>query len=199
MKHIIRIVACFAAALTLFSCGKDESGETIAKQQSDIRNYITTRINNFVEANFSYEDSIYIYKIDFDENNKPPEGWVVDEGIVAAKGDEVHFWYVAYEFSTAPYEYPFTTNIPSLIDQLMEAGIWEHLNPELWQKDVYKATLGSTRLLSGLEKGLIGSFKGEHMLLFLTDDKAYNGASVPGLTKGSAVMFEILIQDIVKQ
>ena len=131
-----------------------------------------------VRAQWIYATGIYMNEIPF-----------IRPGTIRA-GDEVHFYYTGYIFSTSGLQDAniFTSNIFPLGQEKA------YLRPE-----PAVLRVGAGEMISGIDRGLQGDMKDNYFQLFLTSDLAYGDKGVGLVDGGTPVVFQIDIVDVIKQ
>ncbi len=157
------------------SCSKEETNNRTTEQEAQIETYVKTLSDARVEVS----DGVWRVVLEEGSSNS-----------VAASGDSVTFNYAAYIFSSGK-GLLYDTNVKSIAD---EAGILReltHLNPR-------RELLGKGRLLSGLDKGLISSKKGEKCYIIFSARHGFGNVQAGLVPKMSPLFIEVWMLEVKK-
>jgi hypothetical protein len=168
-----------ALLLLLAGCGKDD---ILNNQNTAITKYLDSKGTEYWQQEGVYK---YIHNINRGGRSDLP---------IAGRGDQVSFWFAGYEFVSGPNNVPFYTNIK---DAIKINNI--NFDPTFWSFEANLATLGTTPMFKGLERGLPGSCAGDSLYLFMTSDLAYGGKGMGLVPKNTAVMYFVYIDKVIKQ
>ena len=155
----------------LSACTKEDRNNTIVNQEERIDRYITSLSNVRVARNGGSNRIVYT------------EG----QGEEAAAGDLIKFYYAGYIFNGGKGTL-FATN-----------------NPEVAQANSFpvssgavECVLGSGSLVRGLDAGLVGVKAGEKCDVVFSAKYGYNNTVVYNVPKMTPLIFEVWVEDIVK-
>lgn len=180
VKSMLLCVFLLASA-----CGKDE--DTIASEQTKIVSYLTTRLQ-VEEGSYDNLGGVFRYV-----GNAGRDGY--STAVEAAAGDSVSFYFSAHLLNTSaditaqPLIY---TNKQRLINGIV--GLTDR-----WSSELYKAKLGSSSLVKGLQRGLTGAHEKDSLLLFMTSDMGYGKHEMFNVPKNSSLLFVIELVSVKKQ
>lgn len=166
-----RILAILSLVL-LVACAKEDRENTIINQEERIDKYISSLQGVRISRNGGSNRIVYT------------EGNGVDS---LAVGDSIKFHYAGYIFSGGKGSL-FATNNEEIAAQ--------HNFP--LSGDIEKRVLRSGDMVSGLANGLIGAKKGEKCDIVFSAKYGFNNTVVYNVPKLSPLIFEIWIEDIVK-
>ena len=166
-----KIITAIFALIIMVSCTKEDRNNTIVNQEESIDRYITSLSDVRVARNGGSNRIVYT------------EG----QGEEAAAGDSIKFYYAGYIFSGGKGAL-FATN-----------------NPEVAQANsfpvsggAFECILGQGTLVSGLDSGLIGVKAGEKCDVVFSAKYGYNNTVVYNVPKMTPLIFEVWVEDIVK-
>lgn len=170
------------------ACGKDE--DSIASEQKKIVSYLA---GQQIEEG-SYDDLGGVFR---HVGNVGRDGYATAPR--AATGDLVTFYFSAHLLNTSAKvsdtEQPLIyTNKQRLINDLLARGLTGH-----WSADPHEATLGSSPLAKGIQRGLIGAREKDSLLLFMSSDMGYGNKEMFNIPKNSSLLFIIELVSVKKQ
>ena len=160
------------AALAVLSCTKEDRENTIISQEESIDKYISSLQNVRIARNGGSNRIVYT------------EG--TSEEVLAA-GDSIKFYYAGYIF-TGNKGSLFATNNPEVAEA---AGF-----PV--QGGIFKCILDNSSLIPGLAQGLEGARAGERCDIVFSAKYGFNNTVVYNVPKLSPLIFEVWVEDIVK-
>jgi FKBP-type peptidyl-prolyl cis-trans isomerase 2 len=88
----------------------------------------------------------------------------------------------------------YATNDADMIAQLADMG----LNTEYWSDEPMKIKMGSTSIITGLEKSLLGCREGDVVEVYMTSKVAYDDKSVGVVLRDMSVMWSFTITSVTK-
>ena len=200
LKFITTFFAAMALAL-LVGCNDDD--KIVESQRTSIERYLTSShsprliakedvVNTTVVNPPFYERlSVDLYRYIATYYN---EGR--DARTEVAYGDEVEIVYTAYVFkgSAPKVNMTYATNDADVIAQLAELG----LNVEYWSEEPLKIKLGSTNIIIGLEKSLLGCREGDIVEAYMTPRVAYDDKGMGVVVRDTPVMWRNTIRSVAK-
>ena len=172
-------------------------------QRTAIERYLTSShvprliaredVENSIEYNPAFYDKmgldLYRYTATYYDEGR-------DTRAEVAKGAEVEIVYTAYLFkgSAPKANMAYATNDPDMIAQLVDMG----LDAEYWSEEPLKIKIGSTNIITGLEKSLIGCREGDVVEAYMTSKVAYDDKSVGVILRDMSVMWSFTITSVSK-
>ena len=168
-----RILLGIFAALALLSCTKEDRENTIVSQEENIDKYIS-----------SLPDDVRIAR------NGGSNRIVYTEGTseeVLAIGDSIKFYYAGYIFTGGKGQL-FATNNPE-VAQATGFPV---------QEGIRKCILSNGSMLEGLAQGLVGAKAGEKCDVVFSAKYGFNNTVVYNVPKLSPLIFEVWVEEIVK-
>lgn len=200
MKRIFGI-AVFALAF-LCGCGDDE--DIFGNQQTSIVRYLTSTrrliaesdVDNVIENDpaFYTEHGRSTYRYIPTYYNADREEWSEVE-----RGSTVDLLFDAYVFSGSEPSLSnvYWSNVGSTISALESQSV----NPIAkldWTTDPLTVTIGSTKMIKGLEEALIGCRDQDSVQIYMTYNMAYGKNLVGTVPKNSSVAWYIKILRVTK-
>lgn len=206
-REIIRYVVMVAVALcttALFAGCKNETDDTLTKQQQDIEKYLQSShkpqlIDEIEVANSLEESPAFYTRWDMDlyryietyydaERDTKPE---------VTRGTTFDIIYTAYIFTgSAPsLANMYATNDATKIDELKNAGLTTEYE---WSFEPYRVTLGGDKLMSGLNTALDGCREGDKVEIYMTYAEAYGNRYLGKVPSRSSVVWFVEITEIIK-
>ena len=167
-----RIILGIFAALALLSCTKEDRENTIVNQEESIDRYISSLVGVRIARNGGSNRIVYT------EGNS-------EEAL--AIGDSIKFYYAGYIFNGNKGQL-FATNNPDVAEA---AGF-----PV--QGGIHKCILSNGSLVQGLAQGLVGARAGERCDVVFSAKYGFNNTVVYNVPKLTPLIFEIWVEDIVK-
>lgn len=200
MKRFLGI-AIFALAF-LCGCGDDE--DVFTNQQTDILRYLTstrrlipeTEIENVIEDNPAFYTefgrSAYRYITTYYDADR--EEWSEVES-----GSTVDLLFDAYVFGSSEpsLREVYWSNVGSTISALESQSV----NPIArldWSTEPLTVTVGSTKMIKGLEQALVGCRDQDSVQIYMTYNMAYGKNLVGTVPKNSSVAWYIKILRVTK-
>ncbi len=115
---------------------------------------------------------------------------------IVEMGDEVELVLTAYIFSgsTPRDDAIYFTNNPVKIAALTKKG----LNPEFWSEEPLVINLGTTNIIKGVEKALVGCREGDEVEIYMTFVTGYDDLAVGMVPKDSSVAWMLTISSVRK-
>ena len=198
LRFVIMFFVAMVAAL-LVGCSDDD--KLVESQRTAIERYLTSSHNprlipqEEVVNSITYSPPVYekfgldLYRYiatDYDADR--------EQRAEVVKGAEVEIVYTAYRFSgSAPrINMVYATNDADVIAELADDG----LNVEYWSDEPMKIKIGSTNIINGLEKSLLGCREGDVVEAYMTQRVAYNDKSVGVVEKNTSVMWSYTIVSV---
>ncbi len=197
-RLFISLLIAAIAALGV-SCNDDD--KTVESQRSAIERYLTSNhtprliakeeVENSLEYNPPFYEKfgmdLYRYISTYYDSGR-------DERAEVVMGSEIEIRYNAYMFAgrkpTASSVY--MTNDPIMIAELIKYG----LNAEYWSEEPMKIKLGTTKIISGLERSLLGCREGDVVEAYMTQREAYDDKDIGIVKKNTPVMWEYTILSV---
>lgn len=200
MKRLLGI-AVFALAF-LYGCGDDE--DVFTKQQTDIVRYLTStrrlipesEVENVIENNpaFYTEFGRSTYRYITTYYNADREEWSEVE-----QGSTVDLLFDAYVFGSSEpsLREVYWSNVGSTISALESQSVnpIAHLD---WSTEPLTVTVGSTKMIKGLEQALVGCRDQDSVQIYMTYNMAYGKSLVGTVPKNSSVAWYIKILRVTK-
>ncbi len=111
-------------------------------------------------------------------------------------GDEVSLSLTAYIFtgSQPRAEAIYFTNEQAQIDRLVGLG----LNTEYWSTDPVIIRLGSSDIIKGVEKALVGCYEGDVVEVYMTKESAYGKQAVGIVPKDASLAWYFTVTSVTK-
>lgn len=167
-----RTIIAILSVILAVSCTKEDRNNTIVNQEESIDKYINSLQGIRVSRNGGANRLVYT------------EGFGTDS---LAVGDSIKFYYAGYIFSNGKGTL-FATNKPE-IAQSKEFPI---------SGSIEKRVLRSGEFINGLAKGLEGAKAGEKCDIVFSAKYGFNNTVVYNVPKLSPLIFEVWIEEIVK-
>ena len=167
-----RILLGIFAALALLSCTKEDRESTIINQEESIDKYISSLQDVRVERNGGSNRIVYT------------EG--TSEEILTI-GDSIKFYYAGYIFTGGKGQL-FATNNPE-VAQATGFPV---------QEEIRKCILNNSNMVQGLAQGLVGAKAGEKCDVVFSAKYGFNNTVVYNVPKLSPLIFEVWVEEIVK-
>lgn len=160
------------SVILLAACTKEDRENTIVNQEESIDRYISSLEGVRIARNGGSNRIVYT------------EGTGADS---LAVGDSIKFHYAGYIFSGGKGTLFATNNaeIAAGHDFPLSGGL-------------EKRVLGGSSMVSGLANGLVGAKKGEKCDIVFSAKYGFNNTVVYNVPKLSPLIFEVWIEDIVK-
>ena len=167
-----RILLGIFAALAVLSCTKEDRENTIVNQEESIDRYISSLSDVRIARNGGSNRIVYT------------EGTSEE---VLAIGDSIKFYYAGYIF-TGNKGQLFATNNPEVAQK---SGF-----PV--QESIRECILDNGDMLQGLAQGLVGARAGERCDVVFSAKYGFNNTVVYNVPKLSPLIFEVWVEEIVK-
>ena len=197
------VITFFVAVVMMSLVGCNDDDKVIESQRTAIERYLTSShvprliaredVENSIEYNPAFYDKmgldLYRYIATYYDEDR-------DTRAEVAKGAEVEIVYTAYLFkgSAPKANMAYATNDPDMIAQLVDMG----LDAEYWSEEPLKIKIGSTNIITGLEKSLIGCREGDVVEAYMTSKVAYDDKSVGVILRDMSVMWSFTITSVSK-
>ncbi len=161
--------------LVLYSCSGEDRELTIANQEEDIDEYVTSLREGTEVVNNGGAIRVVV---------TPGEGEELAEA-----GDSIYFYYACYSFSGSKGKGTlYSTNSSEVADEENFIVVGE----------VEKRVIGDDDFILGLSNGLIGTKVGENCNIFFSAKYGYNSDAVYNIPPLSPLFFDIWIERIIK-
>ena len=110
-------------------------------------------------------------------------------------GDEVQLRFNAYTFSTTEpsNSAPYWSNVPEMIDKLGKHGDLS------WSREPLVIRLGTTEVIEGVERSLVGCREQDSVQVFMTSSLGYGKRVVGSVPKRSSLAWYMKIEKVVKR
>lgn len=197
------VITLFAAVVMMSLVGCNDDDKVMESQRTAIERYLTSShaprliahedVANSIEYNPPFYDKMgldcYRYIATYYDEDRDSRPEVV-------KGAEVEIVYTAYLFkgSAPKVNMVYATNDADMIAQLADMG----LNTEYWSDEPMKIKMGSTSIITGLEKSLLGCREGDVVEVYMTSKVAYDDKSVGVVLRDMSVMWSFTITSVTK-
>ena len=158
--------------LAMISCTKEDRNNTIVNQEERIDKYISSLKDVRIARNGGSNRIVYT------------EGTGNE---VLSLGDSVKFHYAGYTFTSGKGAL-FATNVPDIAQD----------NSFPLSGSIKKCILSTEDLVSGLANGLVGAKAGEYCNVVFSAKYGYDNTVVYNVPKMTPLIFEIWIEEIVK-
>ena len=200
----LRFIITFLAVMVMMSLvGCNDNDSVVESQRTSIERYLVSShvprliskddVENSIAFNPPFYERIgtdlYRYIATYYDSGRDAHAEVV-------KGAEVEIVYTAYLFkgSTPGINMVYATNDADVIAQLVDMG----LDAEYWSDQPMKIKLGSTNIITGLEKSLLGCREGDVVEAYMTKAVAYDDKGVGVVVRDTPVMWRYTIKSVVK-
>ena len=200
LRFIITLLAIMMMTL-LVGCNDDD--KVVESQRTSIERYLTSshsprliakeEIENSLEPDPKFYErlsvDLYRYIATYYDEGRDARAEVVS-------GAEVELVYTAYIFkgSAPKVSMVYATNDADVIAELADLG----LNVEYWSEEPLKIKLGSTNIITGLEKSLLGCREGDVVEAYMTQRVAYNDKAMGVVVRDTPVVWYYTINSVVK-
>ncbi len=168
-----KTIFALLAVILFAACTKEDRENTIVNQEESIDRYISSLQGVRISRNGGSNRIVYT------------EGSGIDS---LAVGDSIMFHYAGYIFSGNGKGRLFATNSEDIAS--------EHSFP--LSGSIEKRVLSDSDMISGLANGLLGAKKGEKCDVVFSAKYGFNNTVVYNIPKLSPLIFEVWIEDIVK-
>lgn len=181
--------------VSLMSCSKDKD-TIVPDQRESFEKYLDGK-----KWEYTVRDGVYQYV-----RNASRSGY--DSALQIERGDSVEFSWSSFLFRSNSFDTlrPFYTNDLYVLDYLKAAEqAARDQKKELflvskdWDAGVDRAKVGTTKMVTGIARGIVGARDGDDLLLFVTSDMAYGGNKVGLVPEDSPIVFNLKISKVVKQ
>ncbi len=110
-------------------------------------------------------------------------------------GDEVQLRFNAYTFTTTEpsNSAPYWSNVPEMIDKLGKHGDLS------WSREPLVIRLGTTEVIEGVERSLVGCREQDSVQVFMTSSLGYGKRLVGSVPKRSSLAWYMKIEKVVKR
>ena len=197
------VITLFAAVVMMSLVGCNDDDKVMESQRTAIERYLTSShvprliahedVANSIEYNPPFYDKmgldLYRYIATYYDEGRDSRSEVV-------KGAEVEIVYTAYLFkgSAPKANMAYATNDAEMIAQLAAMG----LDAEYWSEEPMRIKMGSTNIITGLEKALLGCREGDVVEVYMTSKVAYDDKSVGVILRDMSVMWSVTITSVTK-
>jgi hypothetical protein len=179
--------------------GCDEEDTVMTSQRSAIENYLKTRklVSRKVAEQSGDTEFYDVWGLNTYRYISTMYAEGRDEKPVVEMGDEVALSLTAYIFSGSQprVEAIYFTNDQTQIDRLVGLG----LNTEFWNTDPVVIRLGSTDIIKGVEKALVGCHEGDAVEVYMTKESAYGKQAVGIVPKDASIAWYFTITSVKKR
>lgn len=203
MKQILGIAITALFALGTFG-GCSDGEDIFTSQQTAIERYLTstrglvneTTIGDLIENNPAFYTqigrSVYRHIPNYYDASR-------DTATAIERGDSVRLRFDAYVFSGSEPTISdvYWSNIATTINKLSSEG-GNSLAQLEWSTEPLAVKVGSTNMIGGLERGLIGCCAQDSVQIYMTYDMAYGKRLVGTVPKNSSVAWYIKILNVTK-
>ncbi len=195
------LISLLIAAAAMLGVGCNDDDKVVESQRTSIERYLTSSHNPRLIAKEEIENSIeynppfyerfgmdlYRYIATYYDSDR-------DERREVVMGSEVEIRYTAYTFAgrTPSTSSIYMTNDPVQIEALVKIG----LNADYWSEEPMKIKLGTTNIISGLERSLLGCREGDVVEAYMTQRAAYDDKDTGIVKKNSPVMWGYTILSV---
>lgn len=200
MKRLFGIAFCALAFLC--GCGDDE--DVFTKQQTDIVRYLTSTRRLIAESEIGdviendpafyteFGRSTYRHIVTYYDEDR--EEWSEVE-----RGSTVDLLFDAYVFggSEPSLNEVYWSNAGSTISALESANVNPFADLD-WSADPLTVTIGSTKMIKGLEEALVGCRDQDSVQIYMTYNMAYGKNLVGTVPKNSSVAWYVKILRVTK-
>ena len=194
MKRFLAIVVVSILAL---ACTDED---TLLTERDNIEKFLTSSRGMVAEENlgtvispnpkfytifgryaYRYIDNYY----DADRESRPVVDW----------GDEVQLLFSAYTFSSSEpsSSAPYWSNNPDVIAKLGKHG------DLAWSAEPLYVELGTTDIIEGLERSLVGCREQDSVQVFMTSSLGYGKKIVGNVPKNSPLAWYVRIEKVIKR
>ena len=199
-----RILGIAISALASLLCGCGDDVDVFTKQQTDIVRYLTStrrmvaesEVENVIENNpaFYTEHGRSTYRYITTYYNADREEWSEVE-----PGSTVDLLFDAYVFNSSEptLRDVYWSNVGSTISALESQSVNPIAHLE-WSTDPLTVTVGSTKMIKGLEQALIGCRDQDSVQIYMTYNMAYGKNLVGTVPKNSSVAWYVKILRVTK-
>ncbi len=197
------IITLLAALVTMLMVGCNDDDKIVESQRTSIERYLASshvprliakeEVANSIMVNPPFYErfglDVYRYIATYYDQGR-------EQRTEVEMGCEVELVYTAYRFTnSAPnINMVYMTNDADVIASLAESG----LNTEYWSEEVLKVKLGTTNIIKGIEKSLLGCREGDVVEVYMTQRAAYDDKAVGVVERDSPVMWHYTIQSVKK-
>lgn len=196
-----RLITYLVALVALMSVvGCDEEDTVLTNQRNAIERYLTSshdpRLQSRKEAELSGHPYIYdVWGLNTYRYIATPDE--AREGRAEVKrGDKVSLTFTAYIFTggVPRNDAIYYTNVPENIQYMVNQG----MSDEYWTTDPLVIKLGSTNIISGLARALVGCREGDSVEVYMTYETAYEKDAIGIVPKTSSVAWFFTIDSVEK-
>lgn len=197
------IITLLAALVTMLMVGCNDDDKIVESQRTSIERYLTSSHVPRLIAKEAVADSFEINPPFYEKFGLDLYRYIAtyyeqgrEQRTEVEMGCEVELVYTAYKFSNgAPnINMVYMTNDADVIADLAALG----LNVEYWSDEPLKIKLGTTNIIKGIEKSLLGCREGDVVEAYMTQRAAYDDKDVGIVVKDSPVMWSYTIQSVTK-
>jgi FKBP-type peptidyl-prolyl cis-trans isomerase len=175
------ILAAAIAGIAFLSCSKESIKTTYSRQETYIETFLTNALSTY--------DSSYVV------SNGGSQRLVIEKGDgddSLSKDGTVSFYYAGYVLSgtTISSSDMFYTNSQEWADSVG----WETSDTTLFKMDTVK--LSSSKLVSGLRKGLVGVRDGQECYILFSGKYGFGDKDLGTIPANSALAYHIWVGEI---
>lgn len=196
MKKILTILTL---ALAMMGCKNEDS---LFTQQENIVKYLTSsrkmvaeeELSSVIEENPLFYSTFgrYAFRhiVNYYEEGR-------EERNIVEWGDELQIRFNAFTFTGSEPSINanlYWSNIESVIERLES----QHNLPLDWSREVLPIKLGTTPVIEGLERSLMGCREQDSVQIYMTSSLAYGKNLIGDVPKNSMVAWYLKIEKIIK-
>lgn len=206
MKRYFYIAVALTVTLAMSAgCKKDE--DKLTTQQTSTVRFLESghqpRLISEEAARESLDENPEYYSV-FDNETYRYIATMYDDGrdsrTLVEAGDRVAIYFNAYVFaysSISNSTMPYWSNRPEVIAALENTG--GGLDPEYWSSEPLVLVAGSTDVMKGVSRSLVGCREGDEVEVYMTYQAAYGSGIVGLVPKESPVAWLFTVVSVTKQ
>lgn len=197
------LISLLIAAAAMLGVGCNDDDKVVESQRTSIERYLTSSHNPRLIAKEEIENSIEYNPPFYEKFGMDLYRYIAtyyeagrDERTEVVMGSEVEIQYTAYTFAgrTPSTSSIYMTNDPAQIEALVKIGLTA--DPDYWSEEPLKIKLGTTNIISGLERALLGCREGDVVEAYMTQRVAYDDKDTGIVKKNSPVMWAFTILSV---
>lgn len=185
MKKYLYILSLCFAVLGAAACSSDED-TIIPDQRTAFERYITSKNLDYTENGGVYQCVLNADRADYETAAK------------VKYGAEVSIWFTVYTFSGSSFNEsaPIYSTSPEVIAELKDKYPDRNFD---WPEGPSAVTIGQTKMIKGLENGLVGLREGDEALLLITSNLAFGGEQLGAVGEDTPMVYKVYISEIINQ